>query len=165
MNAENTHPGLTKRDMHALGWPKEIASTSGTERLSYAYDVFSNVDTLFALLGGSEDSNSTEKTEIGIYQVTEAHTFANVFECIAENLDKACVTLNQVKEFARANWRWIVDGDRLLYFLYKHRAGYGVASIVTDPLFPRHMAVVAFKYDDEMAWPGRMAQIFVVPKQ
>lgn len=157
--------GLTERGCLTVDWPKEIAATNGTEKLSYAYDVFNRIDELFSLLGGHENSIPTERTEISIYLAGRAHTFATVFECITKDLDNACVTLNQVKEFARANMQWIVDGERLIYFLVKHGDAYYVVSVTTDHLSRRYLQALMFRYHDEMVWPGRMAQIFVIPKQ
>jgi len=146
-------------------WPKEIKATSGTEKFSSAYDVFGDVDTLFSMLGGNESSAPTERMEIGCYVTIREHTFAQVFGSIASDLDKACVTLNQIKEFARANMQWIVDSNRSFYFLFKYGGKYHIASVTTDPLSPRHLKTLLFRYDDTFVWPYRLVQTYIVPKQ
>ena len=134
-----------------------IPACDGSETLYEAGDVFSLVDPDLQNWGLNKPSQATAETAVQGLELVEYASFYQIFGSRSSELDKLCLTQNQIKVFCSQHPDWFSLGDPFTIFLFKSEQYYFVVRVEVTCV---GLWVVVYPLDFVNVWMGRI----VVPK-
>ncbi len=102
-----------------------LDSLDGKETLTDAKDVFHNTELCFK----SKPGVSTKQQRVSIYKQINDGTFVQTFGSLGNDLDKLCLTENQIVNFCRKYGASLYKRGCILVFLYKNEEQFFIARI------------------------------------
>jgi len=107
-----------------------IGETDGTDTIANASDVFTGrIDPDFVNYGTNVKGQPTKKTKVQVFEVIKDGTFIQTFGGFGENLDRLCLTQNQIKLFVKDHSKWLLKNGYGTFFLFKEKGEYFVIGV------------------------------------
>ena len=107
-----------------------IGETDGTGMIAGASDVFPGwVDPDFVNYGTNVKGKPMKKTKAQVFEMAKDGTFAQIFGCFGENLDRLCWEQDQIKLFVKDHAKWLRTDGYGTFFLFKVNGEFFVAYV------------------------------------
>lgn len=133
----------------------------GKSTIADSTEIFYSIDPDFENYGANEKGVATPKIPLEVHELVKNGTFSQIFNSLNSDLDKLCLTQNQILNFIKNNKNWLrIDGWRT-FFLFKSREKFFVAhvSVVSDGLNVR-----VRRFDLDSVWYAEYRSRFVTPQ-
>ena len=144
------------RDQHIV-----VAATDGKTTLAKAKDVFVYIDPDFKNYGCDGASAATSEQPVEVYEMMKDADFRTIFGGFGENLDRLCLTQDQIKAFCRDHRDKLRTEGYGTFFLFKVRGEFFVAGVDVHS-GGLHVGVGRFSYSD--VWSGGGRHRVVLPQ-
>jgi hypothetical protein len=141
-----------------------IKATDGKRFLAKAKDTFESdgIDSNFKILKLDQESHATIDTPINVYEMIESATFAQIFRSLSNNLDKLCLTQDQIEEFCLSHRDQLRTGGYNTFFLFKENKYFFVANVAIGS---RGLYVYVSRLNQgHFVWDGHNRNRVVVPQ-
>lgn len=139
-----------------------IAPCDGTQILAQAKKTFpSGIDSDFKNWGLDKPGKPTAETAVQVYELEKNATFAKMFGSLGNDLDKLCLTQNQIKTFCENHSRFLRTDGYGTFFLFKEDEQFFVASV---SVFSSGPYVYVRRFEDDCTWGADGARRVVVPQ-
>ena len=137
--------------------------TDGNETMAQAEDVFQDgIDINFIHYGCEVKSEQTGEQEVVVHELIKDAHFQTIFDSLAGNLDKLCLTQPQIIHFVRNYPNWLCQFGQATFFLFKVGDEFFVAKVrVRDVRIRMHLS--RFK-TDEYIWECKLGHRVVSPQ-
>jgi len=109
-----------------------LDATSGEKIIAEAKDVFSYIDSDFKGWKADEKGSATEETAVGVYEMTEDATFAQMFGSLSPDINKLCLTQEQIINFCQKHRQHLRKDGYGTFFLFKSNNRFFVAHVRFD---------------------------------
>lgn len=140
----------------------EIDSSSGTETLAEAADVFTSwIDSDFKNWNTNKPGITTKEQAVDVHELIQDATFAQMFGSLGTDLDKLCLTQAQIKNFCKKHPNWLRTDGYATFFLFKVEDQFFVARVDVQSAGLR-VSVHRFEYD--RVWDAEDSRRMVVPQ-
>ena len=139
-----------------------IETCDGTQTIATAKETFkSGIDGDFKAWGTNKPGQSTEKTAVQVYEMTENATFAQLFGSLGTDLDKLCLTQHQIKLFCEVHKEWLRQDGYGTFFLFKVEDQFFVARVF---VCSGGLRVSARRLEGDGVWDAGSRRRVVVPQ-
>jgi len=140
----------------------EIDPTDGKAIIHKAGDVFTGyIDSNFKNWDLNVASGPTKKTPVQVYEMIKDGTFAQIFGGMSDDLDKLCLTQNQIIRFVQDHRKWLRQDGYGTFFLFKKMNEFFVANVYLDSDGPY---VFVNRLSDGHVWGAEFRHRIVVPQ-
>lgn len=103
---------------------------SGKRIISKAKSSFPSwIDSDFENYGLEHTSKATEKTDVSVYEMVKDATFVQMFGSLNPDLDKLCLTQDQIIEFCKEHRSRLRTDGYATFFLFKQDDQFCVAGV------------------------------------
>jgi len=107
-----------------------IAPTDGKSTIASAQDTFPGyIDPDFVNYGVNVASDPTKETLVQVLEMIKDGTFSQIFGGFGENLDRLCLTQNQIISFVQNHFKWLRTDGYGTFFLFKVKNEFFVARV------------------------------------
>ncbi len=139
-----------------------IDVVDGSEILSKAKEMFVWIDSDFIGYGADEAGSATKETPVAVYEMVENATFAQMFGSLNSDLDKLCLTQDQIKNFVKKYRNWLRTDGYGTFFLFKSKNNFFVAYVY---LFSgAGLEVCVYRFGRDFVWRVECRHRIVVPQ-
>jgi len=139
-----------------------IEKLDGQKYIGRAKEVFkSYIDSDFNGWGLNEAGEATGETSAQVYELTADAIFAKMFTSLTGDLDKLCLSQNQIIRFCEKHPNWLRQEGYATFFLFKMNGEYFVAyvRVLGDGLF-----VDVRRFARDRVWDAEYRHRLVVPQ-
>ncbi len=147
----------------SLDEPLILEETGGQETLAQATDVFGHIDPDFKNWDTDVVGERLPQTELVAHEIVRDSTVTQMFESLASDLNKLCLSQEQIKLFTRKYRTWLPVAGCFTFFLFKVGEEFFVARVfwrTTDSLLCVQICDFSITY----SWPAKNKHRFVVPR-
>ena len=139
-----------------------LDATSGGEIIAKAKNVFSYIDHDFEGWKANEKGFATKEIAVGVYEMTEDATFAQMFGSLSADLNKLCLTQEQIIRFCQKHRQHLRTDGYGTFFLFKSFSNFFVALVyfASDGT----LGVFVRKLGDDDVWYAEHRHRIVVPR-
>ncbi len=109
--------------------PLVLDPADGSELLAEANNVFAYIDPDFQNRGAGEPGPSTEQTKVCVYEMAKNATFVQMFDSLAPDTGKLCLTQAQIKQFVVQHRDRLQSDGFATFFLFKSHDHFFVADV------------------------------------
>lgn len=141
--------------------PPVIGACSGRETLALAHDVFGYIDPNFKNWELNEPDRDTPDTPVAVHELIKDGCFGQFFRLLGE-LDKLCLTQNQIKKFCVNHKAWLQTEGYSTFFLFKKNGKFFVADVDFD--CEDRLSVSVRHLSDDYVWLAEYRRRIVVPQ-
>lgn len=137
----------------------KIEALDGKRYIYGKKDVFNNyIDSDFKNWKLDKKSNPTQETKVDVYELIKNATFKEMF---VGNLDKLCLTQDQIIEFCDKHPDWLNQEEGYTFFLFKVNKEYFVARVDVDS---DGLIVHVDRFERDYLWLDEYCHRLVVPQ-
>jgi hypothetical protein len=127
-----------------------IGKTDGKGTIARAKDLFTGwLDSDFVNYGTDVKGKPTEEMPVRVYEMTKDGTFSQVFGGFGENLDRLCLSQDQIIRFVKDHKKWLRTDGYATFFLFKVGTEYFVAFVRWRV---GQLRVYAFRFSHGSVW-------------
>ncbi len=135
----------------------------GTNIIAEAGDVFAFIDSDFKNWKADEKGPATEKTPVHVYEMEEKDgTFSQLFCSLSSDLQKLCLTQDQIIGFVKKHRNWLRTDGYGTFFLFRSNDNFFVAGVIFDSGGGLKVYVRRLTYD--FVWSAGGRPRIVVPQ-
>jgi hypothetical protein len=139
-----------------------IGATDGKGTIAKAKDLFTGwIDSDFVNYGTDVKGKPTEEASAQVFEMIKDGTFAQIFGGFGENLDRLCLSQDQIISFVRNHTKWLRADGYGTFFLFKVGDEFFVAYVYWNEV---RLEVRAHRLSDDYAWLGGHGHRLVVPQ-
>lgn len=139
-----------------------LAVTSGKHTLTNASDVFDGyIDSDFKNWGLDVPEEATGEKEVAVYEMKDNGTYAEIFGGFGENLDRLCLTQDQIRVFCRDQRQWLHPQGYGTLFLFKVNGKFFVARV---DVRGGRLEVYVYQFEYASVWRAEFRYRVVVPQ-
>ena len=138
-----------------------IEATKGKGTIARADKVFTWIDDDFKNYGTDVRGEPTVATAVQVFEMTKDGTFAQIFGGFGENLDRLCLSQDQIVSFCRDQANWLRTDGYGTFFLFKVKGEYFVAYVRRSV---GGLGVYAFRLSFDFVWSAGCRHRVVVPQ-
>jgi hypothetical protein len=164
LQKESIEPPLTNLILKQLSDLDKlvIGTTTGKRTLAKAKNTFcSGIDSDFKNLGTDQAGIAKAETKVSVYELVSHARFAEMFNSLSTDLDKLCLTQDQIIEFCTNQSSWLRQDGYGTFFLFKVKDEFFVCGVyVDDDGLYANVYRLAFGY----VWGAVYAHRVVVPQ-
>ncbi len=138
-----------------------IKATKGTEQIWGATKTFpGGIDSKFTPFCHWKEE-STEKTLVEVYELTENGDFRRAFGSFKQNFDRLCLTRAQIRTFVETNSEWLSkEGNTSFLFKEDNKFFVFIASFDSN----NRLNADLYPFSEETVWNVVYRHRFVVPQ-
>lgn len=164
LQKESIEPPLTNLMLKQLSGVDElvIGTTTGKRTLAKAKNTFrSGIDSDFKNLGTDKAGIAKAETKVSVYELVSHARFAEMFNSLSTDLDKLCLTQDQIIEFCTNQPSWLRQDGYGTFFLFKINDEFFVCIVLVngDGLYAR-----VDRFERDVLWRAEYAHRVVVPQ-
>lgn len=123
-----------------------LDATFGGEGFANKNDVFSVVNMNLDNLGADQPGLSTKEARVSVYEVVKGGNYSEIFGSFSSDLEKLCLTPEQIKNFCKKYRQWLKANGAGTFFLYKSYGNLFVAEVRFSFNESLDLSVLPFKY-------------------
>lgn len=139
-----------------------IDAIDGTGTIASANNVFMGwVDPDFVNYKTNVVGQPTNATPVQVYEQIKNGNFAQIFGGFGENLDRLCLSQDQIIEFCRNQAKWLRSDGYATFFLFKANGEFFVADVNRHS---RGLEVRVHRLSDDYVWRAESRHRIVVPQ-
>ena len=139
-----------------------IGETDGTSTTADASDVFTGwVDPDFVNYGTNVKGQPTKETPVQVFEMIKNGTFAQIFGGFGENLDRLCLSQDQIICFVKNHSEWLRKDGYGTFFLFKENGECFVANVYWRG---GRLGVYAYRLSRGDVWSAERRHRVVVPQ-
>lgn len=139
-----------------------IAACDGTQTLAQAKKTFpAYLDSDFKNWGLDKRGKPTKETAVSVFEMVKDATFAQMFGSLKADLDKMCLTQDQIKTFCEKHQNLLRADGYGTFFLFKGEDQFFVASVSVRS---DGLRVDVFRFEDDHVWYAVLQRRVVVPQ-
>lgn len=146
----------------SIGETLTIDACDGTKILADAKDVFAYIDSDFKNWGADEKGAATEEIAIEVCEMVKDGMFAQLFGSLSTDVQKLCLTQNQIVGFVKKHRNWLRTDGRATFFLFKANGELFVADVNFNSDDSLYVNVYRFVHD--YVWDAVYRRRVVVPR-
>jgi hypothetical protein len=140
-----------------------IKATSGKRTIAAAGKTFPGwIDPDYKNYGCNVTAEARPETPTDVYEMIEDGDFRKIFGSFGENLDRLCLTQDQIIEFVESHIKWLRTEGYATLFLFKVGTDCFVARVYFFDDGQLRARVRRFSYDD--VWRAKYRHRIVVPQ-
>lgn len=139
-----------------------IGPTDGQGTIAQARDTFPGyIDSDFRNYKTDVKGQPTKAMPVVVYELVKNGTFSQIFGVFGENLDRLCLSQDQIISFVKDNENWLRTDGYGTFFLFKVNGEFFVARVRRDS---RGLEVGAGRLSRGSIWYGGGQRRVVVPQ-
>lgn len=133
----------------------------GQQTIANSKNIFYSIDSDFKNYGANKKGVSTPKTPVEVHELIKDGTFSQIFGSLNLDLDKLCLTQDQILNFIKNHKSWLRTDGWGIFFLFKSGEKFFVAFVRVDSL---GLYVHVHHFDHDRVWLAERRRRFVVPQ-
>ncbi|MBP9802792.1 MAG: hypothetical protein KBD14_00585 [Candidatus Pacebacteria bacterium] len=122
---------------------------------------FYSIDSDFKNYRANEKGIATPKTLVEVHEFVKNGKFAQIFGSLNSDLDKLCLTQDQILNFIKNHKNWLRKDGYGTFFLFKSGEKFFVAFVRVDSL---GLSVCVDRFDRDSVWDAERQSRFVTPQ-
>jgi hypothetical protein len=139
-----------------------LKATSGKKMLGTAKSIFAYIDGDFKNYGCNVEGSPTTEQSVVVYEMIKDATFAQIFGGFGENLDRLCLSQEQIIDFLTDHRRWLRTDGYGTFFLFKVGTEFFVAYVRVHS--GGDLSVYVFRLGYDNVWHADYRHRVVVPQ-
>jgi len=140
-----------------------LKPTNGREMIGRAKSIFRGyIDSDFENYGCNVEGKPTTETPVQVYEMIKDGNFAQIFGGFGENLDRLCLSQEQIIDFITYNRDWLRTEGYGTFFLFKVGDEFFVAFVYVDS--DGHLNVNVGRLSYDYVWYAECRHRFVIPQ-
>jgi hypothetical protein len=139
-----------------------IKATDGRGTIARAKDLFPGwLDPDFENYGTDVPGKPTVETNVQVFEMIKDGTFAQIFGGFGENLDRLCLSQDQIMEFVENHTKWLRADGYGTFFLFKVNSEFFVAGVRR---YEGGLEVHVYRLSSGSVWRAESQHRVVVPQ-
>jgi len=134
----------------------------GQSIIADSKNVFYSIDNDFKSYGANEKGVATSKTPVEVHELIKDGKFTQIFGSLNSDLDKLCLTQNQILNFIKNHKNWLRADGYGTFFLFKSNGKFFVAGVNVDS---GGLHVRVYHFGRDRVWGAVDRYRFVIPQQ
>jgi len=133
----------------------------GKQTIADSKKIFYSIDSAFKNYGANEKGVPIQKTPVEVYELVKNETLTQIFNSLNPDLDKLCLTQDQILNFIKNHKSWLRADSYVTFFLFKSNKKFFVANVYvgSDGLHAR-----VFHFGFNYVWTAGCRFRFVFPQ-
>lgn len=146
----------------SLGKSIVIGATDGRGMIAKAKDTFPvYIDLGFVKYGTNVKGQPTKKMLVQVFEIIKDGTLAQIFGGFGENLDRLCLSQDQIIRFVKEHSKWLRTDGYGTFFLFKVDNEFFLACVAWDE---GRLGVCASRLSFGRVWDAGFRHRIVVPQ-
>jgi len=139
-----------------------LPALDGSKTIANSGDIFkSYLDPDFKIRKINKKDQSTKETQVQVHEMVQDANFKKMFGSLNDDLNKLCLTQNQIVKFCEKYPHYLRKGGEETFFLFKETLEYFVAYVLIDPY---GLNIYWINFDYRGPWDAKRSHRLVVPQ-
>ena len=133
----------------------------GQQTVTNSKNVFYSIDNDFKNYGANEKGIATKKMAVEVHELVKNGKFTQIFGSLNSDLDKLCLTQDQILNFIKNHKNWLRKDGYGTFFLFKSNGKFFVADV---DVVSGGLRVLVCHFGIDYVWSAEDRYRFVVPQ-